>query len=46
MSHQVTRMAKRGLVTRQECPEDGRGAFVVITPQGMGTIKAAAPRHV
>lgn len=46
MSHQVTRMTKRGLVTRQECPEDGRGAFVVITPKGMETIKAAAPRHV
>lgn len=34
MSHHVGRMAKRGLVTRQECPEDGRGAFVVITDEG------------
>ncbi|MFJ8533804.1 MarR family winged helix-turn-helix transcriptional regulator [Streptomyces sp. NPDC093591] len=46
MSHQISRMAKRGLVTRQECPEDGRGAFVVITEEGMATIRAAAPRHV
>lgn len=46
MSHQISRMAKRGLVARQECREDGRGAFVVITPKGMDTIKAAAPRHV
>lgn len=46
ISHQISRMVKRGLVARQECPEDGRGAFVVITPQGMETIRAAAPRHV
>lgn len=26
MSHQVTRMAKRGLVAREECPDDGRGS--------------------
>ncbi|MFD3621158.1 MarR family winged helix-turn-helix transcriptional regulator [Streptomyces sp. NPDC058676] len=46
MSHQVSRMAKRGLVDRQECPEDGRGAFVVITPEGREVIAKAAPRHV
>src|SRR6478752_6491920 len=31
MSHHIARMAKRGLVVRDECAEDGRGAFVVIT---------------
>jgi DNA-binding MarR family transcriptional regulator len=46
MSHQVSRMAKRGLVARQECAEDGRGAFVVITPAGREVIAEAAPRHV
>ncbi|MCX4594506.1 MarR family winged helix-turn-helix transcriptional regulator [Streptomyces sp. NBC_01549] len=46
MSHQVTRMAKRGLVTREECPDDGRGAFVVATPAGYAAIEAAAPLHV
>ncbi|MFD5272215.1 MarR family winged helix-turn-helix transcriptional regulator [Streptomyces sp. NPDC058335] len=46
MSHQITRMVKRGLVGRQECPEDGRGAFVVITPEGRKVIAEAAPRHV
>jgi DNA-binding MarR family transcriptional regulator len=46
MSHHISRMAKRGLVTRQECPEDGRGAFVVITEAGREAIEAAAPRHV
>ncbi|MFC8342771.1 MarR family winged helix-turn-helix transcriptional regulator [Streptomyces sp. NPDC057280] len=34
MSHHIARMAGRGLVVREECPEDARGAFVVITDQG------------
>ncbi|MFG2730339.1 MarR family winged helix-turn-helix transcriptional regulator [Streptomyces canus] len=46
MSHHIARMAKRGLVTREDDPEDGRGAFVVITPAGREAIEAAAPRHV
>ena len=46
LSHQIARMAKRGLVAREECAEDGRGAFVVITPAGRETIEAAAPKHV
>src|SRR3954470_19977072 len=37
-SHHVTRMERRGLVERVECSEDGRGAFVVITPQGRAAI--------
>ncbi|MFD9284576.1 MarR family winged helix-turn-helix transcriptional regulator [Streptomyces mirabilis] len=46
MSHQVTRMTKRGLVAREECPDDGRGAFIVATPAGYAAIEAAAPLHV
>jgi DNA-binding MarR family transcriptional regulator len=46
MSHHVARMVKRGLVVRDECPEDGRGAFVVVTDAGRAAIEAAAPRHV
>ncbi|UCM90933.1 MarR family winged helix-turn-helix transcriptional regulator [Streptomyces marincola] len=46
MSHQVTRMRKRGLVAREECPDDGRGAFVVVTPAGREAIEDAAPLHV
>lgn len=46
LSHQIARMAKRGLVAREEFPEDGRGAFVVITAAGRTTIEAAAPHHV
>jgi DNA-binding MarR family transcriptional regulator len=46
MSHQVRRMAKRGLVAREECPDDARGAFVVATPAGYQAIEEAAPLHV
>jgi len=45
LSHQVSRMERRGLVARQECPSDGRGAFVVLTPAGRAAIEAAAPGH-
>ncbi|MFJ3802551.1 MarR family winged helix-turn-helix transcriptional regulator [Streptomyces sp. NPDC090088] len=45
-SHHIARMAGRGLVVREECPQDGRSAFVVITEAGRATIRAAAPRHV
>lgn len=46
MSHHIARMAGRGLVVREECLEDARGAFVVITEQGRAAIDAAAPLHV
>ncbi|TDC76647.1 MarR family winged helix-turn-helix transcriptional regulator [Streptomyces hainanensis] len=46
MSHQVGRMRKRGLVAREECPDDGRGAFIVATPAGYRAIGEAAPLHV
>ncbi|KAB1943641.1 MarR family transcriptional regulator [Micromonospora sp. ALFpr18c] len=46
LSHHLTRMQQRGLVTREECPDDARGAIVVLTPAGRGAIEAAAPGHV
>lgn len=46
LSHQIARMVKRGLVQRQECPEDARGAFVALTPAGKEAIERAAPPHV
>jgi len=46
LSHHVTRMAGRGLVEREECADDGRGAFVVLTDAGRAAIERAAPGHV
>ncbi|MEO3888446.1 MarR family transcriptional regulator [Nonomuraea sp. B5E05] len=46
ISHQVTRMEKRGLVAREECSEDARGSMVRLTDAGRKAIVAAAPAHV
>lgn len=46
LSHHVTRMVARGLVRREPCPGDQRGAFVVVTDHGRAAIEAAAPGHV
>ena len=46
LSHQLTRMERRGLVRRHECAADGRGAFVALTPAGSDAITEAAPLHV
>jgi DNA-binding MarR family transcriptional regulator len=45
LSHHIKRMENRGLVQRQECCDDGRGAFVVLTPVGRDAIERAAPGH-
>ncbi|MEU6347193.1 MarR family transcriptional regulator [Streptomyces sp. NPDC046977] len=45
-SHHVDRMAKRGLVAREESAEDRRVSFVLVTQAGRDAIAAAAPRHV
>lgn len=46
LSHHLTRMEKRGLVARQVCPQDRRGAFVALTAAGMAALEDAAPGHV
>ena len=46
LSHHVARMEQRGLVVREECESDGRGAMIVLTPKGWRTIQEAAPGHV
>ena len=46
VSKQVARLAARGLVAKEECETDRRGAYVVLTPAGRAAIEAAAPAHV
>ena len=46
LSHHLTRMEKRGLITREECAEDARGLMVRVTDAGRRAIEAAAPAHV
>ena len=46
LSHHVARMERRGLVSREECEDDGRGSYIVLTPAGLAAIEGAAPGHV
>ncbi|MEV0634636.1 MarR family winged helix-turn-helix transcriptional regulator [Streptomyces sp. NPDC050619] len=46
MSHHLSRMNKRGLVTREDCPKDARGVHVMVTPAGRAAVEEAAPGHV
>jgi DNA-binding MarR family transcriptional regulator len=46
LSHHLSRMEQRGLVAREECVTDGRGAVVTLTDKGQRTIETAAPLHV
>ena len=46
LTYRVTRLEKMGLITRQSCPTDARGAFAVLSPQGLQALQRAAPKHV
>ena len=46
LTYQVTRLEQAGLVRREECPSDKRGALAVLTPEGYDALRAAAPGHV
>ena len=46
LSHQIDRMEKRGFVLREQCTDDKRGQFAVLTETGWQTLVTAAPDHV
>ncbi len=46
LSHQVTRMERRGLVCRERCGDDQRGYMVQLTEAGRTAIEAAWPQHL
>ncbi len=46
LSQRIDRMSERGLVRRDQCPNDKRSTFAVITDAGLAAIAAAAPDHV
>lgn len=46
LSHQITRMEKRGLVAREAIPDDARRTAAVLTPKGAEVLATAAPAHV
>lgn len=46
LSHQISRMEKRGLLARSQAAEDGRGAVVSLSKNGLRAIAAATPIHM
>jgi DNA-binding MarR family transcriptional regulator len=46
LSHHIGRMVDRGLVAKERCAADRRGAYVVVTGRGREAIETAAPGHV
>jgi DNA-binding MarR family transcriptional regulator len=42
----VDRLAKDGLVEREPCPDDARGAFATLTPRGREVLDAARATHL
>src|SRR5215469_4367316 len=46
LAHHVGRMEQRGLVTRQPCTDDARGALISLTEHGRDVLYEAAPPHV
>ena len=46
MSRMVDRLAREGLVVKESCEDDGRGAEVALTPSGRGRLRAARASHL
>jgi DNA-binding MarR family transcriptional regulator len=46
LSHVVSRLEKRGWVTRRPCPDDARATLALLTDAGWLQVSAAAPGHV
>lgn len=46
LSHQISRMEAARLVTREDCRDDRRGTFAVLTEDGWAAIQRVAPHHV
>lgn len=46
LSHHVGRLESKGLLRRESCPSDRRGAFAVLTAEGRALMEETAPHHV
>ncbi|MET9969484.1 MarR family transcriptional regulator [Streptomyces sp. NPDC006356] len=46
LSHAVARLEKNGWVRREDCPDDKRGQFAVLTDAGHDVLRQTAPGHV
>jgi DNA-binding MarR family transcriptional regulator len=46
LSHAIARLERNGWVRREDCPDDKRGQFAVLTDPGLEMLRGAAPGHV
>ncbi|HST82162.1 MAG TPA: MarR family transcriptional regulator [Kineosporiaceae bacterium] len=46
LSHHLGRMERRGLIRREECATDNRGAVVVLSPTGADSFRSASVPHL
>ncbi|MEU9174493.1 MarR family transcriptional regulator [Streptomyces sp. NPDC048420] len=46
LSHAIARLERNGWVRREDCPDDKRGQFAVLTDPGLEMLQGAAPGHV
>lgn len=46
LSHHLARMEKRGLIRREECEVDTRGAEIVLTAEGFEALRRATGPHL
>jgi DNA-binding MarR family transcriptional regulator len=46
VSRMIDRLAREGLVAKEACEEDGRGAEVALTHMGRGRVRAARASHL
>jgi DNA-binding MarR family transcriptional regulator len=42
----IDRLERNGFVERNECPDDGRGVYAILTKKGFDAFEAAAVSHV
>jgi DNA-binding MarR family transcriptional regulator len=46
LSHHLGRMEQRGLIRREDCATDNRGAEAVLTPEGAASFRRASSPHL
>lgn len=46
LSRHATRMEARDLLRREPDPADGRGCILILTEQGLETLRNVAPAHL
>lgn len=46
LTRAIDRLQRQGLVSRRTCPEDRRGSFAQLTPEGRATMDRLIPEHM